>query len=192
MDQAAHRSARAVDTVIESPIETVEQTLNVETAAAVTGIVRPLGKACEQELLFVRDAVVIGISEIPDIGRGSHKEPAIVIKQRRRPGKVFCKDCALIEVTVTVRIDEQANAAEAFVAALGIVAHFDDKQPAIFIEAHGDGIDHERLRRDKVETESGLHLECAEGLGRFDGRNSGQVSGIHLRFGGSNRGESCC
>src|SRR3954467_5578933 len=121
-----------MDAVIEGPIEAVEQTLNVEPSTAIAGIIRALSEACEDELLFVGDAVAVGVFEIPDVGRTSDEEAAIVVKEGGGPRKVFCEDGALIEVAVAIAIDQETNAAETFVAALRIIAHLDDKEPAIF------------------------------------------------------------
>src|SRR5436190_1535108 len=131
MDQSAHRSAGAVDAVVEAPVETIEQTLNVKAATAIVGIIRTLGKAGEDKLLFVRDAVVVGVLEIPNIGSGADEEAAIIPKQRRGPWEVFGENGALVEVAVAVGVDQEANAPQPFVAPLGVIAHFDNKQAAI-------------------------------------------------------------
>ena len=95
-------------------------------------------------------------------------------------------------MAVAIRIDQETNAAEAFGAPLGVIAHLDDKQAAILVEAHGDGIDDQGLGCDQVETETGFDLKCAQRLRQFDRRNSGQVFWINFRFGAANGKEPCC
>src|SRR5439155_12497846 len=103
-------------------VEAVEQTLNVKAASAIAGIIGTLGKAGEDEFLFVRDAVAVNIFEIPNVRSGAHEQAAVVPKQGGRPRQILCKDRALIEVAVSIGIDEQANSPQPFVAPLGVVA----------------------------------------------------------------------
>src|SRR5437588_7193100 len=172
-----------MDAVVEGPVEAVEQSLNIEASTAVTGIILSLGKACKDELLFVGDAVIVCVFEIPNVGSGADEEAAIVVEEGGGPRQVFCKNGALIEVAVAIGIHQEANAPQPFVAALRVVAHLHDKQAAIFVEAHGDWIDDQRFGRDQIEMETGFDLKCTEGLRWFHRRNSGQVFWVDLGFG---------
>src|SRR5437879_1343543 len=105
-----------MDAVVEGPVEAVEQSLNIEAATA--GIIRTLGKAGEDELLLVRDAVIVGVLEIPNVRSGADEEAAVVAEKGGGPRKVFCEDRAFIEVAVAIGIHQEANAPQPFVAAL--------------------------------------------------------------------------
>src|SRR5437763_1380010 len=102
-----------MNAVVEGPVEAVEQSLNIEAATAITGIIRTLGKACEDELLFVSDAVAVRVSEIPNVGGGADEQSSVIPKQGRGPWKIFCENGAFIEVAVAIGIDQEANSAEA-------------------------------------------------------------------------------
>src|SRR3954468_19399077 len=76
MHPSAHRSARAVDPVVERPIETIEQPLDIEPLLLFSsGILR---ESSEDQFLYVSDAVVVGIFEIPDVRGRADEYTAIV------------------------------------------------------------------------------------------------------------------
>src|SRR5258705_7258921 len=126
-DRAAVRAGSAVDTIVESPGETVGKRLNIEALDA-------LSKSSKDDAPFVGLAIAVRIFEIQDIGTGGDEHTTAIADDSSWPGQVFSENRAFLEVAIVVRIFEQANPAEPLVAAFGIIAHLDDIHPAIFIE----------------------------------------------------------
>src|SRR3954454_2388106 len=134
MNPSTHRAACAMDAIVEGPIETIEKALNVEPFVLIFS--RVLRKTSEDQFLLVSDGVVVRVFEIPDIRRRADEDAAVVTDHCRRPGQPFGKNGALIKVTIAVRVFEQSNASEPFIATLRIIAHLNDVEPAVFVEGH--------------------------------------------------------
>ena len=110
-DHAAIVSRAAVNAVVQTPDEVVEEALHIE-------LVLRAAEAAEQTLHFVSDAVAVGVLRINDVRTRADEHAAAVAEHRRRPGKVIEEDRGFVEFSVAVGILEHANPAELFGAAL--------------------------------------------------------------------------
>jgi hypothetical protein len=72
-----------------------------------------------------------------------------------------------------------------FFAAFGIIAHFDDEQPAIFIKRHRHRIDHFRFSRRQFDFEPAFDLEGVQrpegDFGGIRGKSLALSSGSSLK-----------
>ena len=175
-DRAAIATRRAMDAMVQAPGETIEQLLNVEP-------LHPLAKPGEHPLALIRHAIAVCVLEINNVRRRAHEHAALPADDRRRPRQSLGEYRALVEAPVAVRVFEQPDAPQLFVATLRVVAHLDDEQPPIFIKRHRDGIDDERFGGGEFDAEAGFDLERGERLVRRRGRHTRKVVRSNDRFG---------
>src|SRR6185369_3218642 len=112
------------------------------------------------------------------------QDAAAVTKNSGRPGEVFREHRAFVENAISVRVFQEADAAQmrGFVAALGIVDHFDNEKAAIFIEGQGDRAGNVWLASGQLQVET---LFDFEGINRgpgFDCGETGQIIRADYRF----------
>src|SRR5437660_3671936 len=104
-NQTSIAAGCAVDAIIQSPDETVEHALNVDSFHA-------LGEAGEDNLANVRLSIIVSVPQIQNVRRGTDKDSATVTEHRRRPRQIIREDRALIVDPVAIRILQQADAAQ--------------------------------------------------------------------------------
>src|SRR5207244_9459980 len=105
-----------MDAIVESPIETIHQSLDIQALARI-------GKASEDDAPFVGEPIAICILEVNNVRGGSNEDATIVADDRCRPGKVLRKNGALLESAVSIGIFEQPHASKPLIAPLGVIAH---------------------------------------------------------------------
>ena len=173
---AADGAGRAVDAIVEAPVQRVDERLHVEPrrAAAETG---------EDYLALVRLAVAIRILQPEDVGRRADEDAAAVADDRGGPRQVVGKDGGLVELAVAVRVFEQPDAPRVrrLVAPLGVVNHLDHEEPAVLVEGHRDRAVDERFAGDEFEAKTLLHLEGRRRVRRLDCREARHILRRHLR-----------
>ena len=167
----------AVNAVVQSPGQAVHERLAVQPVALIA-------EAGEHDLPEVGDAVAIPILQVDEIRLETDVDAAVVGDHGRGIAQLVREDAALVEAAVAVDVFQQADAADALVehqvgARLGLIpAHFDDVEPAVFVERHLDRIHDHGLVRDELEAESLLDAEGVERLVRLDRRDVRHVPGI--------------
>jgi hypothetical protein len=129
-------------------------------------------------------AVAICIFEVKDVRGRTNEQPAVIPDERGGPGKVFGEDRRSIHTAIAVCIFQHANAAEPFVAALGVIAHFHDEKARIFIETHGDRIGDERFSSDTIHANAGAKGESGKCVCGRSWGGAGEVGRRDGRFGG--------
>ena len=156
-DDAANPRASAVDPIIEAPYKTVQERFRI-------GLAGVGAEAREHNFSLFRHPFAISVFEVEDVGRRRHKDAAAIAGHCRRPGQVVGVNRAGIEDTVTVGIFQQTHAAQMrdLLPLIGIVAHLDDEQAAIFVECHRDWRGDHRGRRNQFNPKAFLDLERLE------------------------------
>jgi hypothetical protein len=104
-------------------------------------------------------------------GVAATKRGAVGPNEAGRQREVAGEDGARLVEAVAVFVLEQRDAAEVgrAVAFLGVVDHFADEHPAVFVEGEGDGIADLGFVGDKLDLEAGFHFPGGEGVFRRDG-----------------------
>ena len=169
---AAH-AGRAVDAVIETPIERIEQGLHIQPVRLVRRKVA--GKSGKNRFADVRHAVAVGVLAEDNIGCRPDEHTATVTENRRRPRQAVQINRALVEAAVAVGVLKSADAPESFRASLGVVAHLDHVHPTILIKGHRNGIDYQRFRRGQLEMKPLFDLKGGQGNVRLGRRQAGKV-----------------
>ena len=163
LDRSAHRPGGTVNAVVESPVEAVDQPLHVRAA-----------EPGEHGFADIGLAVAIGILEIVNIGSRADEDAAVVAAKRRGPGELFGEQAGAVVLAVGVGVFEPADRAEMLGPLFGVIDHFGDVQPAVFIPRDGDGAVDERFRGDLFEMKAWMDPERFEGGGGFVRGDAGQ------------------
>lgn len=167
----------AVNAVVESPAERVEHSLYIDALDA-------FGKASEDSFTNISLAIAVSVFEIEDVGSCTDKDAAVVTEYGCGPGKVISEDSALLIDAIAVCVFQHADAAEmgSFIAALGVIDHFDDEEASVFIEGEGDRAGDVWFASSDFQMEAFFDLECFKSVFGFDGRESGKIVGCHCRL----------
>ena len=127
---------------------------------------------------LVGSVVAVGVAEIPDSGVAATNTPPFQTAMPVGQESLLGEDMTLVEDTVAVAIDQQANAADRRVVCLlgvglvvgrinvGIVGHLDDEEPAVFVVGRGNRARDQRLGGQQIEMEAALDLERSERVRR--------------------------
>ncbi len=140
LDTAPIRPAGAINLMIESPLEVIDHGLNVEFT-----------EPREDFLPDIRDAIAIGILEVPDIGRCCYKNAPFPERQSCGPRDVLGEQLAGIKHAVAVGIAQHANLPQRQIARLvhkrlvgilvseGVVSHLEHPALAMLVifQRHG-------------------------------------------------------
>ena len=140
---ATAAAAGSMNAVVERPVERVHHRLDVQLVRRVWRVVA--GKAAEDHFAHVGDAIAVRILEIENVRRGTDEHAAVPADDRSRPRHVLREDGALVETPVAIAVLQQSHAPELFGTALRIVAHLDDVEPPVLVEAHGHRAHDERF-----------------------------------------------
>jgi hypothetical protein len=174
-----------VNAVVEAPGEAVGQALDVELLGRQSG-----AEAGEDGAADVGDAVALRVLQVNDVGRGDDEDAAVVAADSSRPGKSVGIDGGFVVDAVVVGVLQDAHAAHAVVAAVGVVAHLDDEQAAALVEGDGDGAGDQRLGGGEFEFEAFLDFEGVDGLVGRGGGDAGEIVGSDGWLGSANA-ETC-
>ncbi len=172
----------AVDPVVQRPIQGIQQRLHVEFVRRERRVIT--GEPRKNHGPLIGHTVPVGVLAIEDVRGGADEYAAIPANHGGGPRQTFGKYRALVEAPVAISVFEPPDAAQLLGAALRIVAHLDDVEPTVLIEAQRDGIHHQRLGRHQFNAEAGLDPESGQRPVGSRRRNAGKSGGIHLRFAG--------
>ena len=99
-------------------------------------------EAFEDDFLFIRHIIAIGVGEEQHLRRGSHEDAVAPRRDTRRVAQVFREDLRVIGATIAVGVAQQPDRATGFALdAVRIIAHLHDIGVAIGSEAESDRID---------------------------------------------------
>ncbi len=84
-------------------------------------------------------AIAIGVFEIQQVRRISDQDALLPAHHAGGHGELICKDGRAVRDAVAVGILEQLDPAEALLRIQRIAAIFDDEDPSVLVEIHGDG-----------------------------------------------------
>ena len=155
----------------------------VRAEVGAVQVVRAAGKrlAVVPDLALVRDAVAVGVGELPDLRRRGDVERAFVKHRALGEHHLVGEHHGLVEAPVAVGVFEAHDAVvlalvlrRAFLVRTGGICRV---EPAPLIERHGDGTFDERRGGDEFDREAvrqgeGVAVEVGlRGLGRSGGGN---------------------
>ena len=162
-----------MDSVIQAPPEAIEHGLHIKPTATST-------KALEDSTAYIRLPIAIGILEIKNLGRHTHKNSSVVCDHCGGPGKALGKNAAFLKLPISISIFQKSDSASIRILMLGVADHFHDIQTPHCIKAHGNGISHQRLSSRQLQIIAFLYrqrLACVLGRSMRDAR---QLLGIGL------------
>ncbi len=176
----------AVDALVEAPMERIEHRLDIEFGGIQGGAVG--AEPGKDPFLHIGAAIAVGVLQVPDVGSGPDEDAAVPAGDGGGPGQTGGEEGGGIDATVEIVIGEFADRAEAFVAALGVIAHLDDPGGAGFVEGEGDGIGDQGFGGDELGGEAGTDVEGLESEMGRGGGDAGKLIGIGDGFGGGGEG----
>ncbi len=115
--------------------------------------------------------------------RRGHQDPAAPGHDAVGKRDVVGEDRLVFIAAAAVPVFEDADAALEGLArrrAVGIVAHLDDPELAVFVEGHGHGTFQVRLGGDQFDPQPGSHAELPEGL--LGGKRATDLCGFLRRL----------
>ena len=135
----------------------------------------------------VRDAVAVGVLEVPDVrGRGD-EHAALPRLDAAGPEQAVRENRARIETPVAIGVAQQPDRAtrlavrlgplvlprdlHRLIAVVGIIAHLGDVEIAALVEGRDDRIAYQRLGGDQFHVKPGRRFEQLEGRGRRGDRH---------------------
>ena len=130
-------SRGSVKTVIQPPIEGIQESLNIEPS-------HPMAESGDHHTSLIGFAVAGGVVEPQNIGRRSDIQATPGTNLGRRPWQVVGEHRRTIEAPIAVEILQHPNPSgvRGFIPALGVIDHFRHEGAAVFIESHGHRTHH--------------------------------------------------
>jgi hypothetical protein len=163
---ADERAVFLFDVVVFAAVAPVEAAIGVELGAVDVGGVAGVVEAGDDFFPLVGDAVVVGVGEFPEAGRGADVEAAVEPAGALREGHFVGEDGGFVEGAVGVGVFEQEDPVGGIFVELGFVpVHADgvaDEESALVIEAAHDGVGDEGRGGGEGEGEA-----RGEGVGDF-------------------------
>ena len=133
----------------------------------------------------VRPAVVVGVFEVEQVGRGRHEDALLPAHDAGRQHEAVGEDTAAVVASVAVGVVEQPDAAGR-AGVERIAGHLDDEHAAVLVDVDGHGARHVGLGGDRLDDVAGLELHRGHRLGRRERRT---VRGAAARDHGHHRRE---
>src|SRR5262249_23248366 len=130
-NRAAIGRGDAVDAIVDTPLQPVDEGLHVVDDEPGVNLATNVGLA-----------VAVGVLEVPDVRGGGDVDAAVPAGDAGRPRQSLGKNVAGLVKAVAVAVFEQPHAPQRGVAGferVGVVAHFDDVKPTVFVVSRGHG-----------------------------------------------------
>ena len=152
-------TGRAVNAVVEAPIERVQERLDIEAGHATA-------KAGDHHLALVGTPVAGRVLQPQDVGRSAHEDPALGTGQCRWPRQVVGEDHRCLEAPVPIDVFQPTDPSgvRVLLATLGVIDHLGDIHPSELVEGDGHGTGDLRFGRGELDMESRTKPECRRGI----------------------------
>ena len=132
----------------------------------------------EDLLLFVGDAVAVGVFQPKDVGGIADKQAAAEDNQRRRPGEAVGIDRRPVIGPIGIIVVEEADPPQSLSLVLAVAAHLRDEQAAIFVPGDRHGAGKQRLGDGEIDRETGAHNHRRRSIGGGRLRNAGELIAV--------------
>ncbi len=155
------------DLVAFAAVAPVEAAVWMEEGAVDVGGVAGVVEAADDHLTLVGDAVVVGVGEFPDAGRGADVEAAVEPAGALGKGHLVGEDGAFVEAAIVVGVFEHEDAIRGIRFELRLVpVHADgiaDEETAFVIETAHDGMGDEGRSGGDFELVAGRKIVLRQG-----------------------------
>ena len=166
-DLSAGRAASAMDPAVDIKRERIEQPLDI-----------PRPKPREDLLVFVGNAVAIGVFQPDDIGGIADKQSAAEDNQRRRPGEAVGIDRRPVIRSIGIVVVEEADPPQSLSLILAVATHLRDEQAAILVPGDRHRAREHRLGDGEIDRETGAHDHRRRSVGGGRLRDAGELVAI--------------
>ena len=129
-------------------------------------------------LVFVGDAVAVGVFEPHDVGGIADKQAAVEDDQRCRPGESIGIDRCPVIRPIGVVVVEEADPTQSLSLILAVATHLRDEQAAIFVPGNRHGAGKQRLGDGEIDREAGAHNHRRRSVGGGRLRDAGELVAI--------------